>query len=241
MPLVLVLHGALQTPQGIERLSRMSEQADASGFVAVYPRGTGRLPTWNAGRCCGSAKRDDVDDVGFLSALVEEVAGRVPIDRRVYATGLSNGGMMSYRLACERSDLFAAIAPVEGAMDLDLASCAPERAVSVLVLHGTADSQVPFAGGTHRGRLGFGDVRYDTPVSEAVRFWVDKNGCPRAPQRREDEPLTSDLYGPCRENSEVVLHAIAGGRHGWPGAFSSGSDVAASKLIWSFFARHGQR
>ena len=127
--LVMVLHGATQSPESAERMSRMSERADAQNFIAVYPRGTGRLanvPTWNAGNCCTYAMENHVDDVEFLGALIDKLERDYSIDRRqVYVTGISNGGMMAYRLACELSEKIAAIAPVEGAQDSECKPAAP--------------------------------------------------------------------------------------------------------------------
>ena len=115
LPLVLVLHGAIQGATNVERMSGMSAKADKENFLAVYPNGTsgsGLAPTWNAGACCGYAQMNKVDDVGFLRALIDRLEHDYPIDpKRVFATGISNGGMMSYRLACEMADRIAAVAP----------------------------------------------------------------------------------------------------------------------------------
>ena len=120
---VIVLHGGGGNAANAERMSGMSTKADKEGFIAVYPNGTaarpnGQLLTWNAWRCCGAALDRKVDDVSFIRSVVDDVARHYPVDRkRIYATGLSNGGMLSYRLGCEAGDLFAAIAPVAGALN----------------------------------------------------------------------------------------------------------------------------
>jgi len=147
----------------------MSATADKETFLAVYPRGTGRVLTWNSGACCGYAMENRVDDTGFLHALIDKLERDYAVDRRrIFATGISNGGMMSYRLACELSDKIAAIAPVEGAQDL---ACHPANRVSVIVFHGTSDHLVPFEGGTTPFQLG--SHRSDASVASSIAFWCE--------------------------------------------------------------------
>ena len=145
-PLVIVLHGAVQGAANAQQMSGMSSLADQQNFIAVYPNGTGRLVTWNAGNCCGYAQRENVDDIAFLRALVAKLQKNYSIDaRRIYVAGISNGAMMSYRAACEMSDVVAAVAPVEGAQNVP---CKPSAPVSLIVFHGTADRLVPYNGGS---------------------------------------------------------------------------------------------
>ncbi len=234
LPLVLVLHGATQSPESIERMSGMSAAADQERFLAVYPRGTGRLPTWNAGACCGYAMEHRVDDVGFISALIGKLKQHYAVDpKRIFATGISNGGMMSYRLACEMAGTVAAVAPVEGAQDLD---CHPTNPVSVIVFHGTADRLVPFAGGTTPFQMG--SRRSDTSVSSTTAFWVKQDGCSPTPQRKESDEVHVETYSGCRMGSAVAVYAIQGGHHIWPGTRFSRNDVPATSLMWTFFAQH---
>ncbi|MCB9611537.1 MAG: prolyl oligopeptidase family serine peptidase [Sandaracinus sp.] len=127
--------------------------AEREGFVVVYPDGTGTIPTWNAGGCCGSAVRDDVNDVGFVAAILDRLEGELCLDRdRVFATGMSNGGMMSHRLGCELSERFAAVAPVAGTLMFD--ACTPTRPVHVMHVHGSDDGHVPWEGGLGCGPAG---------------------------------------------------------------------------------------
>jgi len=237
LPLVLVLHGATQSIASVERMSGMSRLADREKFIAVYPSGTGpmdRVPTWNAGNCCAYALRNNVDDVGFLRALIEKLKSEYPVDaKRIYVTGISNGAMMSYRLACELSDEIAAIAPVEGAQNLD---CNPSEPVSVIVFHGTADRLVPFNGGSTPFQIG--PKRNDTPVNDAVGFWVRRDGCASAPERGQVAEAKTTFYTKCEGGTGVALYAIEGGRHMWPGAPRSGNSVNATEIMWSFFAQH---
>jgi polyhydroxybutyrate depolymerase len=237
LPLVLVLHGATQSPESAERMSGMSAQADREGFLAVYPSGTGRLPTWNAGACCAYAMENNVDDVGFLRALIDRLEREYRIDaRRIFAAGISNGGMMSYRLACELADKIAAIAPVEGAQDV---ACRPSNPVSVIVFHGTADRLVPFEGGATPFQLG--SRRSDASVDSTVAFWTKEDGCSPTPKREETAAVRIESYSGCRDGTAVTLYAIQGGRHIWPGTRLSGNEVPATELMWSFFARHPKR
>lgn len=239
VPVVLVLHGATESPENVERLSGMSAKADKENFLAVYPRGTGRqqpalMPTWNSGACCAYAMENHVDDVAFLSALIDEIEQDYNVDaKRVYVTGISNGGMMSYRLACELSDKIAAIAPVEGAQDVP---CHPGNRVSVIVFHGNADHLVPFEGGSTP--LQIGSKRWDAAVADTVAFWVKQDGCSLAPQHDETAALHTDVYSGCKGGSGVALYAIQGGHHMWPGVRLSGNSIPATDLMWAFFSEH---
>lgn len=234
LPLVVVLHGATQSADSAEKMSGMSGKADLEHFIAVYPSGTGGVVTWNAGTCCGYAIQNNVDDIGFFRALLEKLESDYAVDRkRIYFTGMSNGAMMSYRVACEMSDQVAAIAPVEGALNVD---CHPAAPVSVLIFHGTADRLVPFNGG--RTPFQIGDKRSDNSVANAVEFWVKRDACSSVPQHEETAEAHSDKYSGCQDGTRVALYAIQGGRHMWPGLAISGNHVPATDLIWDFFAAH---
>ena len=240
LPLVLVLHGAIQGATNVERMSGMSAKADKESFLAVYPNGTsgsGLAPTWNAGACCGYAQRNNVDDVGFLRALIDRIERDYPIDpKRIFATGISNGGMMSYRLACEMAEWIAAIAPVEGAQDVE---CRPSGPVSVLIFHGTADLLVPYNGGTTPFQLG--SKRSDASVPWTVGFWAKQDDCSTTPQRQEMNQLRIDTYTGCKDGAGLALYTIFGGRHMWPGTMLSRNNIPATEIIWSFFAAHPKR
>jgi polyhydroxybutyrate depolymerase len=240
MALVLVLHGATQSPEGAERMSGMSKLADREDFLVAYPSGTGRLsrvPTWNSGNCCGYALANKVDDVGFIRAMIDKLEREYSIDpKRVYVTGISNGAMMSYRLACELSEKIAAIAPVEGAQNLD---CRPSSPVSAIIFHGTADRLVPFNGGSTPYQLA--GRRNDTPVADTVAFWAKEDGCASAPQREESSEVHTTIYSGCEGGTGVALYAIQGGHHMWPGTRLSGNDVSATDIMWAFFEQHPKR
>ncbi len=236
-PLVLVLHGAIQGNVSAEHVSGMSELADKENFLAVYPQGTsmmGNAPTWNAGNCCGYAQKNNVDDIAFLRALIAKLEKDYSIDpKRIYVTGISNGGMLSFRAACEMADVIAAAAPVEGAQNVD---CRPSAPVSVIVFHGTADHLVPFDGGSTPYQIG--QHRSDTPVVDSIAFWVKQDGCAPSPRREESQEVHIDSYTGCKAGTGVALYAIQGGHHLWPGTRISGVDLSATDVMWKFFAQH---
>jgi polyhydroxybutyrate depolymerase len=166
-PLVFNFHGYRMSPKLEEWLTSMSATADAAGFVLVYPEGTGSPLGFNAGGCCGDAKDDHVDDVGFTRAMLDRLEADLCVDpQRVFATGMSNGGFMSHRLACEMSDRIAAVAPVSGVNAT--ATCAPTRAVPILDFHGVADPTVPYYGGSSYGW---------PSVNESINAWAARDGC----------------------------------------------------------------
>ena len=249
LPLVLVLHGGGGSGEQIElRSSGMSPIADREGFIAVYPDGTGRIRTWNGGGCCGSAVTDDVDDVGFVAALLDHLEAELCVDTaRVYSTGMSNGAIMSHRLACELASRIAAIAPVAGT-DMT-ASCAPSRPVPVMQIHGSDDGHVPWEGGLGCGPAG---VPF-TSVPETLARWQERNGCGAVLSRFFEQG-----DGHCEQSADctgadVALCTIEGGGHSWPGG-APGRDLVdcpadgaqsttfiASEVIWDFFAAHPMR
>jgi len=234
VPLVIVLHGATQGAANAQSMSGMSTLGDKENFIAVYPNGTGRLPTWNAGNCCGYAQGNNVDDVAFLRALIAQLQKSYNIDaRRIYVTGISNGAMMSYRAACEMADVVAAVAPVEGAQNL---LCKPSSPVSLIVFHGTADRLVPYNGGSTPFQIG--PRRADTSVADTVAFWVKENGCAPAAKREATKDVNIDIYSGCKDGTGVALYTILGGHHLWPGMPMSGVDLSATEVMWKFFAQH---
>ncbi len=242
LPVVFVLHGGGGNGAQVEQQTGMSGAADRSGFIAVYPDGTGRtsLLTWNAGNCCAYAQRENVDDVAFLSAVLDEVLADYAADpARVYATGMSNGAMMSYRLACELSDRIAAVAVVTGALNV---ACEPVEPVSVLAIHGTADELVPYAGGPPTRRAAGGASWTNASVAESVGFWTGYDRCPQPPRESRDGAVTVTSHGPCAAGTRVTLYSVDGGGHAWPGGRQNrqGADPVpaepdATSVIVDFF------
>ncbi len=248
VPLVLALHGAGMNGPMMVGFCGLNETADREGFLVAYPSGTGIGPflTWNAGTFFEGRRNDRTDDVKFLSRVIDDLSSIAGVDpHRVYATGMSNGGMMCYRLAAELSDRIAAIAPVAGTVAI--AESRPERPVPVIHFHGSRDNIVPFA---NRNRLERNVTRF-RDVDESVRLWVRLNGCDETPARdrlsKEGDPLTvmRSIHANGRDGSEVVLVVIEGGGHTWPGrkppvSFigKSTTTFSANDLLWEFFQKH---
>jgi polyhydroxybutyrate depolymerase len=223
-PVVLVFHGGGGSAESMARLTGMNETADREGFIAVYPQGyptvlPGRY-VWNAGRCCAPATSDNADDVGFVSALLDDMARLYRIDQtRIYATGLSNGAMMSYRLASELSNRIAAIAPVSGFMGYDKIEA--RHPVSILHIHGTLDKNAPIDGGV--GTNANARFRH-LSLAENIARWVAFDGCPTTPSVTSLPDISDDgtrvkrkYYGPCTDGAEIIVYIIEGGGHTWPG------------------------
>jgi polyhydroxybutyrate depolymerase len=245
-PLVVVLHGAAGSGRQAEDSYGWDQRADEGGFVVAYPDGVNR--SWNAGPgCCGAAARDGVDDAGFITAL----AGAVPgVDRsRVYGTGISNGAMLLYRLACETS-LFAAIGPVAGTL---LTGCDSPSPVSLIHVHGRQDQTVPYAGGPGR-RSNDGQQRLpakvDGPaVPDLVARWRGVDGCTH-PVEAASGPVTISKAS-CPDGRAVELISIEGAGHQWPGSRPApvaegllgldppSSALDATAVIWAFFSSRG--
>jgi polyhydroxybutyrate depolymerase len=218
-PLVVVMHGASGSARQAERAYGWDKLADTGRFVVAYPDGLNR--SWNVDgeTCCGRSGREGVDDVGFISAAVADITKNVSIDRaRVYATGMSNGGIMSYTLACT-TDIFSAIGPVAG---VQLNPCRSPRAASVMHIHGTADRLVPYDGGQGYSVINGPSVR------EVNTFWRNVDQC-GAPAVTTNGALTTSTAG-CADNRSVVLITVDGGGHDWP--------TFATQRLWEFFAAH---
>jgi polyhydroxybutyrate depolymerase len=245
VPVVLVFHGGLGRPENMPDTTGFNTLADTEGFAVAYPRGTSRiegveLDTWNGGLCCGWAQSQNVDDIGFIRALLDDLSTQIDTDpRRIYAAGLSNGAIFSYRLACELADRIAAIGPVSGTQNI--AACNPSRPVSVIHFHGTADRMVPPEGGYGEGVSGFS---FD-PVRNSVDFWVAADRCTVKTDREQIGPVLHEVHSPCADGTAVELYFIEGGPHGWPGgvAYAPGADdpsnaIDATAVMWEFFKAH---
>jgi polyhydroxybutyrate depolymerase len=227
VPVVFVFHGYTGDGIGMAPLTRFNPLADAYRFLVVYPEGTGPAGklSWNAGGCCGSAAAGDVDESAFVREILADLAdvGAAVDPKRMYATGLSNGAMLSYRLACEMSGTFAAVAPVAGILLFD--GCRPAQPVSILHLHGTADDVVPYAGGGEGSWPG---------VQAGILSWAGFDGCDPAPKTERSGIAAHTLYTGCKAGSAVELYLLDGIGHVWPRT----SVWPASQTIWDFFAAH---
>lgn len=248
LPLVLVLHGGGGNAANAERMTGFTRKAHREGFVVAYPEGTGRfkdrLLTWNAGHCCGAAMASRADDVGFIGALLDRLAKDYPIDpRRVYATGMSNGGMMAHRLGRELPQRFAAVAPVVATVFGDEAK--PAQPVSALMINGALDKAVPHLGGPPGGRFpGAWDGTPARPALEQGAFWAAANGCEGEPERSDRGALAHWRYR-CPAGRAVELFLVGDIGHAWPGGVAGSrrgdapdSTLDATAVIWEFFKAH---
>lgn len=269
LPLVLNLAGATQNGWLEEIQSGMDRSSDSNGYLVAYPDGT-RISTvltpdpvakqaqygWNAGQCCGLPVTKHVNDVGFLLKVISDIASRTPVDlRRVYATGISNGGMMAYALAAEASTHFAAVSSVSG--QVEIPTVHPTRAVPTMEFHSVNDPIALFDGVKNR------HPRLRLSVMEGIQQWVKADGCrPRPHDARtivgtgavsQGETATLITYTHCRSGAEVALWRFTGSGHVWPGAtFNTGPPktwilagvgrgivlVNANEAMWQFFEHY---
>ncbi|MFZ4763876.1 MAG: dienelactone hydrolase family protein [Roseimicrobium sp.] len=254
-PVVIVFHGGGGNPESMVRLSGMDTKSDEAGFIVVYPYGSGldaeRGLTFNGGGCCGYAMQRKIDDVGFTRALLDDLAKVANVDtNRVFATGLSNGGIMSHYVASELSDRIAAIAPVGGPLMMDAPNA--KRPVSIMHFHGTGDEFAPFKGGFGKGGAGGKGVTDFKSVEHTIQSWVKANGCKPEPEvvalpDKADDGMkgTRKTWSGGKDGSEVVLIEIENGGHTWPGLKPtvailgpSTMDISANDLMWEFFQEH---
>jgi len=230
-PVVVNLHGRNTNAQSQILVSDLVSLADAQGFVAVHPEGVGM--TWNAGLCCGEAMDNNVDDVGFISVLLDQLESDLCIDtHRVYATGLSNGGFMAQRLGCDLADRIAAFGSVAGPNGT--VTCSPSRAVPMFHFHGTADTIVPYDG--FMGQLS---------VADTLDGWVTRNACAAQSAVFFDQAeVRCEEWTGCGDNATARLCTITGGGHQWPGGFTipglgyNTNVISATQMMWAFFEAH---
>lgn len=246
LPLVLFFHGGKSEAEGMDRLTGFNAMADKNNFIIVYPKGIDQR--WNDGRGSPEAA---ADDVGFVRVLIDRLVREGIVDsRRVYATGISNGAMLTHLLACELSDAISAIAPVAGTIPTDVSKRSrPTRPVPVMMIHGTKDPLILWDGGTgeKRGQIGGSTLS----VPDSIKFWVSKNGCRAIPPivrelntARDGTTATREEYCP-----NVILYKVENGGHTWPGGRQyapaliigkTSRDFQATQAIWDFFKAHSR-
>jgi polyhydroxybutyrate depolymerase len=242
-PLVLSIHGFASWPANQMEVSQWNELADEHGFIVAYPSGTGFPKRWNTR---GPADQNSVDDVAFLSELMDTLSLQFNVDpQRIYVNGLSNGGGMSNALACLQPGRIAAIGGVAGAYVEPTVGCNPERPVPVIAFHGTADRIVPYDGGA-AGSSGW----VFPAVPEWAAAWAERNGCDAVPEQLPDAGEVSGVrYTGCTNDADVVFYTVEGGGHNWPGGGRlpqaivghMTEDIDASALMWEFFVQHPLR
>ena len=257
--MVIMLHGRGATGKGAMEDTGWAEKADKVGFLAVFPDATPPDPSkpasllenpqiWNDGSGRGHACLRNVDDVGFVNAIIDDLCSRFVVDeRRIFVTGFSNGAAMTFRLAVELSKRIAAVAPVSGLFWLNVSKL--DYPVPLVYIFGTDDPVIPFHGGVVRKP--WGETLSDPPVSDSVMRWVRLLGCPDEPMAVHDkEGVRMAVYGPGRGGSEVVFYTIEGMGHTWPGGRSSLPErlvgkmtykITATDVIWEFFQKHPRK
>ncbi|WDZ94296.1 PHB depolymerase family esterase [Herbaspirillum sp. WKF16] len=251
-PLLIALHASSSTGSLMARSTGLTEIAEAAGYMVVYPNGTGLTidaRTWNSGGCCGYAQMHKVDDVAFIRALIDKLAAEGLADRkRVYLAGLSNGGMMAYRLAAEAPELFKGVAVVSAVLDIPPESV--KTGVPVLHIHGSDDPFIPFLGGI--GSKEPSQVPRQS-VARTIDAWVKANGADPKPEVSDIADAAGDgttvrqyTYRSKTDTQAVVLYEIKGGGHNWPGSVApminggkTSQNLDASRVIVDFFNRHG--
>ncbi len=256
VPLLIALHGGGGRGRRFEKsttLEGFDKLAKKDGFIVVYPDGLKRH--WNDGRGdpYSYSARNNINDVKFISELIDSLENKYNINKsRVYVTGISNGGMMSFRLGCALSDKISAIATVAASMPENLyRNCSPKNRISVLMIHGTNDPLVPWNGGDvvlfrkHHGKV--------VSIPKSVEFWTSYNKCTLQEKKQylpDSDPndgtrVWTEKYANTKNNTEVVLYAVEGGGHTWPDGFGrfrwiTGKmthDINACDVIWNFFKK----
>lgn len=247
-PLVMAFHGGGgdMNYMAKDEYYGLISKSNKEGFVVIFPNGYSKFPagkfaTWNAGNCCGDARDKKIDDVSFVRTIVSNISGQMNIDRnRIFATGMSNGGMMSYVVACELPDVFKAIAAVAGTDNT--ISCSHKSPISILHIHAKNDDHVLFNGGAGEGA--FKDeskVTNFTSVPASIAKWVGYNQCQGAPTRvLTVNGAYCDLYNECAGGTQVKLCVTDTGAHSWPGGHKPRGEapsqaISANDMLWDFF------
>jgi polyhydroxybutyrate depolymerase len=247
LPVLLAFHGFGGTDSEMGRLTHLDTVSDADRFLVVYPQGYQR--SWNDGRTGTAANQAGIDDVHFVSVLIDQLIAEGVDAHRIYATGISNGGMFTQRLGCELAGKLAGIAPVAGPLPTQIApSCHPSRPIPVLEIHGTSDPIVPFDGGTITGRASGGTV---LSVHDTVTRWTAQDKCTTAPVTNPLPNLINDgtsvtvtISTDCANGTKVADYTVINGGHTWPGGQQylpvlivgqTTHQFDASRTIWEFF------
>lgn len=236
MPLVLAFHGYGSQGKDLALNTGFSDLAEQKGFIIVYPNGLERrwnvISSWLTGK----------DDVSFVSALIDHLKQIRAIDQhRIYATGVSNGGFLVQRLACEPKTQIAAFSSVVATLPGEVQSfCHPQTPVPLMMINGTDDRKVPWSGGSPP-KVSYGSI---LSVPDTIGFWRQHNGCTASAQTRQfpGNRVESDRYLNCRSGSEVELITLKGVGHVWPrGGSGPNQLISGSQEIWSFFQRHSRQ
>ena len=248
-PLILGFHGGQQAATSAQGWSvfayqsKLSEKSDSAGFIVVYPEGVviNQNRSWNAGDCCPPAMNQQVDDVGFINQLLDSLFSHYSIDStRVYATGSSNGGMLCYRLACELSHRFAAIAP--NACSQMYSPCNPQNKIPIISFHSQVDPIVSYVGGMG-GAPPLTNVQFPSQDS-ILQFWSQRNNCQTRDTIINGNGMNYTYINihNCACQTEIHHYATSDGSHSWPGGNPNNNPVSmqlsATYLLWEFFQNY---
>jgi polyhydroxybutyrate depolymerase len=254
IPLLFCLHGGGGTAKGMISLTygRFNELSDSEGFIVVYPNAVEK--NWNDGRTDKEAKstKENINDVGFILAIIDELSKKYNIDKtKIFSCGISNGGFMSCRLACDKSDVFSGVGILSATMGVDYyPKCNPSKPLKVIIFNGTEDPLVPYNGGNievfnkNRGKC--------ISTDSLVDFWIKMNKCDNGPSiitvpdldPSDGTTVEKFTYPGCMNNSSLILFKITGGGHSWPGGKqylgkkiigNTCKDINACDEMWKFF------
>ncbi len=255
LPLVIVLHGGGGNKENVNKVTNFSAVADSENFLVVYPDGIDNQ--WNDGREYKTLfkKQSEADDVGFISSMIDYLIEKYNINSKsVFVCGISNGGMMSLRIACELTGKINSVASVAANMTpFLLNNCSPSKPISIMLICGTKDPLVPYNG----GKVGLGILKNRgtvLSVEKSIDYWVKLNKCNTSPIVIEEDNNKFDktkaikkIFSDGLNGSEVILYTIENGGHTWPGGLQylseriigkSSKDINASEVIWKFFKSH---
>ena len=244
LPLVILLHGFAGTASQAETDYGVTDKGNAEHFIVVYPEGIPNpagyhLRSWNAGNCCFVAQEDNVNDVHFISTLIDYLVANYKVNpKKVYVAGMSNGAMMTYTLGCDLADKIAAITSVSGTL-IASSPCSPVRAMPILEIHSSQDLKVPYYGG-----YGMDNVWFPA-VDSGLNVWAALDTCSAPPTVTQYTGYTLSEW---KNNSGVVAidrYLTSDGGHSWPGGLKPRAQadapsiyLNATDLMWSFFQRY---
>ena len=232
-PVVIALHGFdnehFFEVTDLQNMTGFGDISDKNGFILVYPSGDSGF--WNVGGgCCGSSADKDVNEADFMRQIIKDIGAVATVDpKRIYATGFSMGGMLAFRLACEMSDTFAAVAPVAGS--LLYGPCQPAQPVSIMQVHGKADTSVPYTGGL--GGFMTGTFKFP-PVDSTIAAWAQLDSCSSSATTDQQGVAVHTAFPGCKAGSSVELYTIDVLGHNWPSQYV----IPVSQMIWDFFKAH---
>ncbi|MGD9638554.1 MAG: PHB depolymerase family esterase [Alphaproteobacteria bacterium] len=245
-PVIFAFHGGGGNAYNILNMTNFKSYIDDYDFILIAPNGSGNnsnemLLTWNAGNCCGYALEQSVNEADFINAIIEQSAKDYSINRnQIFLTGMSNGAMLSHRLACELSDKIAGIATVSGAMNFE--QCSPSKPIKAIIFNGKKDEHVRYDGGVPSKNMDKRNPRIDNPVFYAVNFWVNNNHCSPKPHQETFGNIIIDKYLDCNDNQDVTLYTIVDGKHAWPGGEKGSflgdeptNEINATQIILNSF------